>query len=111
MFERDFTRCDICGIPLTPDRMHVQIDNGVVIRNTYACRQHRYVKVVSELGGDRSPEHIHDWIPIDPDLKALDAASCRCGAYKYITIQERTDREIENLAFKFRGGELAPGWE
>jgi len=111
MYERDFTKCDVCGDHLGPDRMHVMIDNGVVIRNTYACRKHRYVKVISVLGGDKTDTHVHDWIGIDPDLKALDAFSCFCGAYKYITIQERTDREIENLAFKFRGNELSPGWE
>jgi hypothetical protein len=92
--------------------MHIMIDNGVVIRNTYCCRKHRYVKVTSVLGGDRSDEHMHDWQPIEPDIKALDAAICTlCGAYKYITIQERSDREIENLAFKFRQGELLPNWE
>jgi hypothetical protein len=111
MNERDYTRCDICGVILTPDRMHIIIDNGVVIRNTYCCRKHRYVKVVSVLGGDKSDGHNHDWMTIDPDVKALDAFSCSCGAYKYVTIQERTDREIENLAFKYRQGELSPGWE
>jgi hypothetical protein len=111
MYDRDFTKCDICGIDLVPDRMHVMIDNGMVIRNTYCCRKHRYVKVTSILGDNKEDDHIHDWMGIDPDLKALDAFSCHCGAYKYITIQERTDREIENLAFKFRGNELSPGWE
>lgn len=112
MLERDFTRCDICGAPLTHDRMHVMIDNGVVIRNTYACRKHRYVKVTSVLGGDKSDGHTHEWEPIEPDIQALDAAICKsCGAIKYVAVQVRTDREIENLAFKFRGGELAPGWE
>lgn len=110
-YDRDFTKCDVCGDTLGPDRMHVIIDNGVVIRNTYACRRHRYVKVTSELGGNRQSDHIHDWLSIEPDIKALDAFTCTCGAYKYVTIQERTDREIENLAFKFRGGELPMGWE
>ena len=109
--DRDFSHCDVCGVDITPDRMHIMIDNGLTIRNTYACRKHRYVKVVSILGGDRTNEHSHDWLQIDPDLKALDAYVCTCGAYKYITVQERTDRDIENLAFKFRGGDLSYEWE
>lgn len=38
--------CWICGAPLGPDKMHVLIDNGRVVRHTYCCRKHRYVVVL-----------------------------------------------------------------
>lgn len=43
--QRDYTKCDVCGIPLEPDRMHVMIDNGNFIKNLFVCRRHRYVQV------------------------------------------------------------------
>jgi hypothetical protein len=78
MYDRDFTRCEVCGGTIPIDRMHIMIDNGISIRSTYCCPKHRYRTV--EYAG-----------------KSF--------------IQERTDREIENLAFKFKGGELKPNWE
>lgn len=111
MADRDFSRCDVCGDHLEPDRLHIMIDNGLTIRNTYCCRKHRYVRVDTILG-TKGSDHAHDWTTIDPDVRSIDVAVCNnCGAYKYVAIQERTDREIENLAFKFRQGELSPGWE
>lgn len=76
--QRDYTKCDVCGKEVPVDRLHIMIDNGIVIRNTYCCPHHRY-RTVSYMGKD--------------------------------FIQERSDREIENLAFRFRCGELKEGWE
>ena len=73
--------CWVCGLPLGPDKMHVMIDNGRLLRHTYCCRKHRYVVV--EIG--------------DPVVAR--------------EVQVRTDHEIESLAHAFRAGELAPGWE
>jgi hypothetical protein len=41
----DYTKCGVCGLPLEKDRMHILIDNGRVMRHTYAHRRHRYVEV------------------------------------------------------------------
>lgn len=42
----DSSKCNVCGLPFDgPDKMHIVIDNGVVMRHTYAHRRHRYVKV------------------------------------------------------------------
>ena len=43
--ERDYSKCDVCGLPQDADKMHVVIDNGIVTRHTYAHRRHRYVVV------------------------------------------------------------------
>lgn len=75
---RDFTVCDVCGVDLPIDSMHVMIDNGYLIRNVFCCRKHRYVTVLYN-----NKEFV----------------------------QERTDRELERLAQKFRSGELQVGWE
>jgi hypothetical protein len=88
--------CWVCGAELGPDKMHVLIDNGRLMRHTYCCRKHRYVQVrvatryvLPEVDGT---EHV---LP---------------GASTFMT-QERTDLEIESLAMAFRAGELEPGWE
>jgi hypothetical protein len=67
---KDYTKCD--------DRLHIMIDNGLIIRNIYCCPRHRY-RTVEYSGKD--------------------------------FIQERTDREIDNLAYKFKNRELPLGWE
>jgi len=75
---KDYTKCDVCGDDIPVDRLHIMIDNGLIIRNIYCCPRHRY-RTVTYSGKD--------------------------------FIQERTDREIENLAFKFKNRELPVGWE
>jgi len=42
---RDYSKCDVCGIPLDTDRLHIMVDNGYLIRNVFCCRKHRYVEV------------------------------------------------------------------
>lgn len=82
--------CWVCGQRLGPDKMHVLIDNGRVMRHTYCCRRHRYVsvmvaaKIIEDGGATTVPQFV---------------------------IQERTDLEIESLASAFKAGELKPGWE
>jgi hypothetical protein len=75
---KDYTKCDVCGSDIPVDRLHIMIDNGLIIRNIYCCPRHRY-RTVTYGGKD--------------------------------FIQERTDREIDNLAFKFKNKELPLGWE
>jgi len=74
-------KCNVCGIEMGPDQLHVLIDNGHVMRHTYCCRKHRYV--------------------------AVEVAASGMGP----VIQERSDREIESLAHAFRMGRLRIGWE
>lgn len=79
--------CWVCGAPLGPDKMHILIDNGRVMRHTYCCRKHRYVAV--EVPGTRTG--------------TLGVAEWRT--------QERTDLEIESLSSAFKDGKLKEGWE
>jgi hypothetical protein len=66
-------------------------------------------------GTDMPPDRLH--VIIDNGI-AIRSTYC-CPKHRYRTVeyvgkafvQERTDREIENLAFKFRAGELKPSWE
>lgn len=61
---KDYTKCDVCGVDLESDRLHVMVDNGYLIRNVFCCRKHRYVEV--EFNGkkfiqdrtDREIEHL-----------------------------------------------------
>jgi hypothetical protein len=46
--ERDYNRCDVCGVLLEPDRLHIMINNGHLIRNVFCCRKHLYVMVEFE---------------------------------------------------------------
>lgn len=78
---KDYSKCDVCGLSIGPDKLHITIDNGRVMRHTYAHRRHRYVLVVLGSLGQHSQ------------------------------IQERTDQEIEGLAMALRAGELEVGWE
>jgi hypothetical protein len=48
--EHDYTKCDVCGIDLGPDKMHIVIDNGRLTRHVYCCRKHRYVGVDTLYG-------------------------------------------------------------
>jgi len=41
----DYSKCEVCGEDIGPDKMHIVIDNGRVTRHTYAHRRHRYVVV------------------------------------------------------------------
>ena len=65
MNDRDYSKCDVCGIDLEPDRMHVMVDNGMIIRNVYCCRKHRYVTVTFDgqdfvqTRTDREIENLH----------------------------------------------------
>lgn len=79
--------CWVCGLPLGPDKMHVMIDNGRVLRHTYCCRKHRYVVV--EVTTTKVP-----------GATVVDRM-----------IQTRSDSEIENLAWAFKDGKLEAGWE
>lgn len=88
MWQRDYSKCDVCGQGLGPDKLHVVIDNGHVTRHTYCCRRHRYIMVglsAKQRGGyaDTFPPQV----------------------------QERSDLEIEGLASAFREGKLEVGWE
>ena len=42
---QDYTLCDVCSLPIGPDKIHIVIDNGHFVRHTYAHRRHRYVRV------------------------------------------------------------------
>jgi hypothetical protein len=61
---RDYSKCDVCGITLEPDRLQVMIDNGYQIRNVFCCRKHRYVevdfngKIYIQDRSDREIEHL-----------------------------------------------------
>ena len=46
--ERDYTKCDVCGIALEADRLHIMVNNGHLIRNIFCCRKHLYVSVEFE---------------------------------------------------------------
>ena len=82
--DKDYTKCEVCGLGMGVDKLHIVIDNGRVMRHTYCCRKHRYVMVAPPgqfEGGVRAQ------------------------------VQSRTDLEIESLAHAFRLGELPLGWE
>jgi hypothetical protein len=61
---RDYSKCDVCGITLEPDRLQIMIDNGYQIRNVFCCRKHRYVEVdfngntYTQDRSDREIEHL-----------------------------------------------------
>jgi len=59
--------CWVCGQRLGPDKMHVLIDNGRVMRHTYCCRRHRYVVVL--VGG------VHEVVQERSDLEIESLAS------------------------------------
>ena len=46
--ERDYNKCDVCGITLEADRLHIMVNNGHLIRNIFCCRKHLYVSVEFE---------------------------------------------------------------
>lgn len=66
-------------------------------------------------GGSIPTDRMH--IIIDNGISIRSTYCCPKHRYRSVQyqgktfIQERTDREIENLAYKFRSGELEVGWE
>ena len=45
MNDIDYSKCQVCGLDLGPDRLKIVIDNGRIFRHTHAHRRHRYVEV------------------------------------------------------------------
>lgn len=86
--DRDYSKCDVCGEDIGPDKLRITIDNGHIARHTYAHRRHRYVIVELRTAQRHGLADV-----FGPQ------------------IQTRTDAEIEHLGFEFRAGKLKVGWE
>jgi hypothetical protein len=75
MADRDYSKRDVCGADLGPDKIHIMIDNGRVARHTYCCLSGRQRSVESPMNEPTCSSCKGVWTPTHQcvtgaDLKA-----------------------------------------